>query len=367
MKNKIISIVVFIIFFTLSFIGGYHLGKMVDHIGGGNIFHFFGIIILFYLTLFIQIIVHEGGHLVFGLMSGYKFSSFRIGKYMIIKKQNKLYFKLFNLAGTGGQCLLSPPSFNEGKIPYMLYNLGGCIANLMISLICLVIYFLVETNFFIKVFLICMIGVGILFTLMNGIPMNGKLISNDGYNTLLFNKNKAALYSLWLQLKINEQLSNDVSLKNMPSEWFYLPAIDTLNNKMVSTIGVFYENYLFELEDYNKCIEVIDQLLNEANIVGLYRNLLIYDKIYCQVMLNQEVKFDLINNKENKTFMKQMKSFPVVLRTNYLLQKIHFKNEDEANKVLKQFEKNALKYPYTTEIENERKNMEKIDHITTVI
>lgn len=33
-----------------------------------------GMIICIYILLFFQIIIHEAGHLVFGIMSGYKFS-----------------------------------------------------------------------------------------------------------------------------------------------------------------------------------------------------------------------------------------------------------------------------------------------------
>ncbi|MBP3888386.1 MAG: hypothetical protein J6F30_12205 [Cellulosilyticum sp.] len=37
--------------------------------------------------------IHEGVHLVFGLLSGYRFSSFRIAGWMWIKKEGKLCFK----------------------------------------------------------------------------------------------------------------------------------------------------------------------------------------------------------------------------------------------------------------------------------
>ena len=39
------------------------------------------------------IIIHELGHLIFGLLSGYKFSSFRIGNIMLVKTGGKLKFK----------------------------------------------------------------------------------------------------------------------------------------------------------------------------------------------------------------------------------------------------------------------------------
>ena len=46
-----------------------------------------------YLATFLQILFHEGGHLVFGLLSGYRFSSFRIGSLMWIEQDGKMKFR----------------------------------------------------------------------------------------------------------------------------------------------------------------------------------------------------------------------------------------------------------------------------------
>ena len=43
-----------------------------------------------YGGMLIRIIVHEMGHLAFGLATGYKFSSFRIGSLMLKKENGKL-------------------------------------------------------------------------------------------------------------------------------------------------------------------------------------------------------------------------------------------------------------------------------------
>ena len=100
------------------------------------------LIIGIYAALLLQIVIHEAGHLVFGLLSGYQFSSFRIGSFMIIKTDGKWRFSNFSLAGTGGQCLMSPPDLVDGKMPVVLYNLGGCIMNMIAAGIFAVIAFL---------------------------------------------------------------------------------------------------------------------------------------------------------------------------------------------------------------------------------
>ena len=52
------------------------------------------------VVFILQVIIHEAGHLVFGLLSGYKFISFRVFDFKIIKDKNgKLKIRYERLAG----------------------------------------------------------------------------------------------------------------------------------------------------------------------------------------------------------------------------------------------------------------------------
>ena len=55
-----------------------------------NYFFIVELAFAFIVAYFANIIVHEGGHLVCGLLSGYGFSSFRIGSLMLVKIDGKL-------------------------------------------------------------------------------------------------------------------------------------------------------------------------------------------------------------------------------------------------------------------------------------
>ena len=72
-----------------------------------------GLFLGMYVALFFHMIVHEAGHLVFGLMTGYKFCSFRVASFMWLKENGKLKFKRLTLAGTGGQCLMRHPAYHH--------------------------------------------------------------------------------------------------------------------------------------------------------------------------------------------------------------------------------------------------------------
>ena len=57
------------------------------------------------LSFWLQAILHEGGHLVCGLLSGYRFLSFRVGSFTLLRQNGRLVLRRFYLPGTGRQCL----------------------------------------------------------------------------------------------------------------------------------------------------------------------------------------------------------------------------------------------------------------------
>lgn len=46
-----------------------------------------------YVAFFLQILIHEAGHLIFGLLTGYQFRSFDIGGFTWVKEGEKSAFK----------------------------------------------------------------------------------------------------------------------------------------------------------------------------------------------------------------------------------------------------------------------------------
>ena len=316
----------------------------------------FGILIVItVIAMYVQIIVHEGGHLVFGLFSGYKFSSFRIENFMILKENEKFKIKMIKIAGTGGQCLMTPPQLIDGKIPYVLYGYGGCIANVLVSALLFIVYLLFPNTLLSK-FCIISAVLGVFFAIINGIPLKMGLICNDGYNVLAQKKYPRAIRGMWLQLSINERLSSGDRLKDIPEDWLYMPQDDELQNVLTATIGVFYENKLISMQKFDEAITIINRFLNEETaILDLHKNLLICDLIYCKLIKGEEKEeIEKYYNKNIKAFMKQMKKFPSVLRTQYAIDLIHNNNKADADKTFAIFEKVEKNYPYKGDIKDER-------------
>lgn len=326
---------------------------------GEKLFSLAVLLICLYVALFLQLIIHEAGHLVAGLWSGYEFSSFRIGSFMWIREEGKLRFKKLKIAGTGGQCLMSPPDMVDGTLPVLLYNFGGSLMNLLAAVISFGGYLLCRNMPYVSVFFLLMVFMGMVNAATNGIPMRLGMIDNDGHNALALRKSKEAQRAFWVQLKANAAFLRGMKGKDMPEAWFYMPADEDLKNSITVVMGVFWCNRLVEQHRFAEAAEEIKEFLEkDTAMVDLHRNLLICDLMYCELIgENRKELLEQLLDKEQKNFMKAMKTNPTVLRTEYVYALLSKKDKAEADKVLERFDKMALTYPYPADIESERELM----------
>ncbi len=336
---------------------GYHMRDLIrqDMSFGKYMLSLCVLILEIYLALFLHIVIHEAGHLVFGLLTGYRFSSFRIANLMWIKENGKIRLKRYSLAGTGGQCLLCAPDMKDGKIPFVLYNLGGSLMNLMTAALFAGLYWLCTDWKEISMFCLLMCVSGIFLGLMNGIPMRMGTVDNDGYNALSMGKSPAALRAFWIQMKINEQMSVGVRAKDMPEEWFFLPEEADMQNSMCAAIGVAYASRLMDCHNFAEAAAVIDQLnASDNGVVGLHSSLLICDRIFCELVGNRDTQMiEQMLTKNQLNFMKQMKNYLTVIRTEYALALLYEKDEKKAAEIRKRFDKYAAVFPYGGDVESE--------------
>jgi hypothetical protein len=334
---------------------------------GSKIYLFAEVYIYLYIIMILQTIIHEAGHLLFGLLAGYSFSSFRVGGFMWIKDGNGLKFKKFARTVIGGQCLMIPPQMSDNKIPLVLYNMGGPFANVLSSLVFVALYYIFKDVSYHSVILLMISIVGFGMALINGIPMRMKTLDNDGYNTLTLVTNKAAMRSFYFQMKITQQYANGIRLQDMPLEWFELPKSDDMNNGITAAMGCFACNRLMDHHSFEEAAKLIDQLFEmDCAFTGLHRKLLICNRIYLELISDkkQELLNTLMDDEQIK-FMKSMKKSPAVLRTVYTYELLYNQDIELAANIKELFEKCASTYPYPIDIEIERELISITDSMVT--
>ena len=192
MKKKIIT--GFLQILGIMIVGaiiGYSVGKIAgDSLSKVDTPNIILLLIAGVVVFILQVIIHEAGHLVFGLLSGYKFISFRVFDFKIIKDENgKLNFRYEKIAGTGGQCLMRASEYIEGKFKYKLYLLGGVIFNIVFS----IVSWLILASYYTLLFAL----IGFTLAFLNLIPMG----FNDGMTFYHASKDETTRFVLYLQLE----------------------------------------------------------------------------------------------------------------------------------------------------------------------
>jgi hypothetical protein len=222
-----------------------------------KLYFYFGFI-LFCILFIIDIVLHEAGHLVFGLLTGYRFLSFRIFSTIFYKKDGHIYKKKYSIKGTAGQCLMYPPVRREDQsFPYVLYNLGGGISNLIFSLP-FIIPAALTGNTLMKVIYLVIVFSGVLTAATNLIPMNVGL-QNDGMNLKSMLEDDDMQEAFYLQLKVNAQMSDGKLITDYPPEVFELPeGADDVN---MLTVYVRLSSYYQKLANHD--YEAAENLLSE--------------------------------------------------------------------------------------------------------
>ena len=343
---------------------GYFLGKYVNlrypDISGGRIAIILALAIL--IGYFIHSIIHEAGHLIFGKLSGYTFQSFRIGNRMWVKDGEGLQRKKLTVTGTGGQCIMTPPDLIDGEFPYKLYNMGGVLANLLASVLFVLLALGIRSQY-LSLFLFYLALVGLLMAYMNGMPMSTGLVDNDARNVSHLKKDPHARRAFWIQLKVNEALGKGIRLKDMPEDWFILPEDMALDNSITAALAVFGANRLMDEGKLREADEAMANLLSsEAAIAGLHRRLMISDRIYIEVVLrNFPDRLEKLVTKSQREFMKAMTDLPSVIRTEYAHALISQKDQEKAKRFRELFESMAASYPHPVEIISERELMDEAD------
>lgn len=359
MKSKITKMMPIIIGVIIGGLGGYfgirlekHSGISGDQIGTSLII----LGISLYAAMYIHIIVHEAGHLIAGKISGYAFVSFRIMKFMWMKKDGKLQFKRYMLAGTGGQCLMMPPKDNAYDYPCVLYNLGGVISNLVVSGLCMLLYLLLPGQMEIRSFLMIMCLIGILYALINGIPLQIGGINNDGRNILHLRKNRDAHYALWVQLYINYLLTEGQSLKDIEEKYFETPQDADLKDPIVCAISVYKCNYLHSQKQFDKAKQLTYDLFENApGLLGIYKNELNCELLFYEMMDQcRKEEVDRMYTKELKKYIQLTASYVSRRRLLYAYEILVNKDLDAAKKQYEAFEKAAVYYPFAGETKDER-------------
>ncbi len=372
---------------------GILIAECSDRVGeAGGMMFAFGISMVI-ISMLLSTVIHESGHLVGGLLSGYKFACFRVFALSISRgKDGKIRMGRLTTPGMGGQCLMSPPELKDGKMPFMLYHAGGFVMNLIFGVIFAAAALLLhrapqiaggvlgasaaaraavsEGRVMGELTCWMMAIANIVSALTNGIPLRTNLISNDGQNMIDLRRSPDAQRRHRTDMKIAAGIWQGERLKEMPDEWFSCPSDEELRENALhaGTAMMHYSRLMDEAGENEQCmnaaLSLSDRLLAEGvRLAGLHRAILRMDRAFMEMIEDTPLEFvrrekiDQWLDAPTRQVMKAMRKGITVLRIEYAQALLIEKDEEKAKKTEAKFEKMFKKYPVFTDVESERSLM----------
>ena len=318
------------------------VGAMIGLLGGLTIgITIFLLLLLAVVWLLLGLFFHELGHLIFGFLTGYKFVSFQVGKWLWFKEEGKLKFytyKLFYL----GQCLMEPGgSIKEFK--YFWYNFGGIFVNLLLAIACLLGILLGDVNGFWYQFFLIGILVNVTYTIMNTIPIAAW--GNDGYNIFCAWRSVEARQGMYGSLVLYSGLIKGKRYRDFPPELFKVGEGVDLTKPWTATLILFEYYRLLDLDEASLALEELKRIDASKLIprvkVGVKVELLYH---YLVRDFNAHIAKELYDCEVVKDWMKR--SADAFLRVRAAYTYFVIEDETEAKSLLEKAEQEAKKIPF---------------------
>jgi hypothetical protein len=353
--------------FGLGVVAGREAGESSSSL---RIFHFLIVGASLFLGTLFHVIIHEAGHLVGGLLSGYRFVSFTIGSTMLIKENGKLKRKKFNIAGAGGQCLMSPPEMKDGAYPFFLYNLSGSLTNIVVGIVFIVLFALLRNSFsYAGEVFFPLAFVGLALGIFNILPINAAGLATDGHNIASLRKNEQARQAFWLMLTANGKFTLGERFKDFPAEWF--EAIeDDCNDPISANLLCMKLSRLLDCHDFAGAKALAEEMLqNGKQLIEILKNEIRCELLFLEIIgepsPERSEKIESLYTPELKQYIKASKTQLSKHRLIYAYEKLVAHDEEKAEKALATFHKTALTYPYAGDCESERELLGVVEGIVT--
>lgn len=340
MKNKLLKITLVFLCAFLGFAGGHMAQKLsfTYSIGPLNIFlASMGFIILSFI---IHIVMHETGHLIFGLITGYQFILIRFFSLTLIKTNNGYKLKSLKIPGTAGQCLMMPPKTMNENFPTQLYNFGGLITNGVISLVALAVLVLLPVGPYMQIFLTLLILLGIFAILMNGLIIEDT--PNDGYNASLLRHRSELRPYFWLQLYVIGMKAQGKGYDEINPSFIKSIPLQDCDNPIGLTAQLIYIESLKSNHDRIEAYEA----LKDLEMIPIQKVFVDLDHASCLMLEGEVVEPTPMMN----TIVKKIKGNPDCLKFEFLKALVIEKDEVRASQILQNFNKETKNYPYRHDV-----------------
>lgn len=263
-------------------------------------------IFLLVLVNHLQVFIHELGHLVFGKLSGYRLIFFRLASLVVIRTGQGLELKRLALEGTAGQCLMCPPEERGGDFPFILYNLGGVILNILVGLVGFFIYRGLEGRSLVRALGLGIFIFGFYLALINGLPLRLSGGATDGYNIRLLLGDKSLRRAYYNQLKINDGLVRGLSYSQLDPSYFVLESDWDKDNHLLASIAILKMKRYLDLGDYGLARKMVLELVEDGSLGKSEKKILEGELVYMDLLGERPAEGVLLEHCERIAYYRKV-------------------------------------------------------------
>lgn len=175
-----------------------------------------------FVSSFVEVLFHELGHLIFGLISGYRFGCFGVGRHIWLRREGRIVHRNYTMPGAAGHCMMRVPKVDAP--PAVLFYCGGALMDMFSFLLFGFLFFRTRESIPLLSYYLLYHAAFALYTALNNSIPRSIPIHNDGKCLRSLRESAAARRAYMLSGCISEALHlEDRRLRNMPEEWFPLP------------------------------------------------------------------------------------------------------------------------------------------------
>lgn len=289
---------------------------------------------------FLSVLIHELGHLVFGLATGFKFFSFQFLNLLFYKEKDHIKFTFSRAAFQNalGQCILYNQDFPKSdKKPFFWYNIGGLLFNFILFLLGILLILLTSGLSAYTGWFLMLINAFLFVT--NGIPQSSdQILNNDGNTIKLCRRSEAELLGFYASINTHQKLSEGIDLRDL--EFTHTAPIETAHIFSLATYLLELDQELADL-NYASAKDLGQKLLKNPNVKGLYKNTVLSELLFIELMLDSPK--EVIDQFETKKLF----AFPseTALRVQYAYGKYAGYQEKKLEKIKKKFYKQVQQTP----------------------
>ena len=302
------------------------------------LFAAFGVIFL------ITIILHELGHMVYGLKAGLDFEEFSVANLSIKKINGKLKIVMKNtISGIGGYCrmkLAREKSYNNKFL--LMYFLGGVIVNYISTIVWIVIFLLTMNHPWLSSVALMGIVTNLYLGLLNSLPQTSTIgMEYDMLKVSHFREDNDYLIKAFTASSISDDLLKGVPIETIEAE---CPSSFKFDGDVL--LGLTYADILMRKNKYIETKDLLIKIESEtANQLSKQNELLLKIQfIECELRSDCDIeslkKYWTPNVKKYITAMTAM--HPSFICFEYAYYLLLQNDEKTANKKRDLFNKNDL-------------------------